>query len=495
MDSSRKPGGITADPSCPPAPPAPAPRRHGHAGMDLTTGPLGRTLLVFSLPIVLQMSIQPLFGIVDRIFIGHLGPEAFNAVTNAGVLMMLVINLSAGLANGVTSYVARLVGKGDYREADNAAVHSMIIMLLFSALFIAVFYPFDRAFFRMLGMQPGALELAHQFIEVIVIGNLTIMFSLVGANVLRGEGDSRTPLTLAIISVGVNVVIAPVLIFNPEDSLFGFRPGWLGMGVAGGSWATVIGRGVGCALLIAYLLRGRNVWTFTLKNFRWDPRHIVEILRVGLPMLLVNLTSTLASLVFLRVLNENPTAVVAYGIGTQLDMIAILPMIGLAMGVVSMVGQNFGAGRLERARRASWLGGVYAAGFSGVMGIAAIAFPDFWVGLFDPTGDPEIRRLSVQYIYIVGLSYAFVAQVFVLGGAFQGLGKGMPSLITTVTRFILVAIPLVIILSPKIGPSGAFIAAAASHVVGGLMAIVWLAIEFRRIRRKEEQKCAVDVNG
>ena len=369
----------------------------------------------------------------------------------------------------------------------------MLVMLVFSIAFIAVFYPFDRAFFQMLGMQPGPLELAHQFIKVIVLGNITIMFSLVGANVLRGEGDSRTPLTLAVVSVAVNVVVAPVLIFRPEDALFGFHPGWLGMGVSGGSWATVIGRGVGCILLIAYLLRGRNVWTFTLKNFRWTPRHLVEILRVGLPMLLVNLTTTLAALVFLRVLNSAPLAVVAYGIGTQLDMIAILPMIGLTVGMVAMVGQNYGAGRLDRARRASWLGGVYAAGFSGVMGVAAIAFPDFWVGLFDPTGDPEIRRLSVQYIYIVGLSYAFVAQVFVLGGAFQGLGQGMPPLIITGVRFILVAIPLALVLSPEIGPTGAFIAVAASHMIGGVMAVAWLAVELHRVRRREEKRRASSV--
>ena len=452
--------------------------------MDLTSGSLGRTLIVFSLPIVAQMSIQPLYGIVDRIFIGHLGPDAFNAVTNAGVLMMMVINLSAGLANGVTSYVARLVGKGDYQEADNAAVHAMIIMLVFSALFILVFYPFDRAFFRMLGMQPGPLALAHDFIKIIVLGNLVIMFSLVGANVLRGEGDSRTPLIIAVASVLINVVIAPPLIFGPDDALFGLKLGYFGLGVKGGSLATVIARGIGCLLLVGYLLRGRNVWTFTLKNFHFNPRHLVEILRVGLPMLLVNFTSTLAALVFLRVLNADPLAVVAYGIGTQLDMLSILPMIGLTVGMVAIVGQNLGAGKLERARRAAWLGGLYAAAFSGAMGLLAILFPHFWVSLFDPTHNPEIQALSIRYIYIVAPSYAFVAQVFVLGGAFQGLGKGMPPLTITVTRFIVVAIPLVLILAPAIGPTGAFIASTASHVVGGVMAIVWLALLFRKIKRK-----------
>jgi Na+-driven multidrug efflux pump len=201
-------------------------------------------------------------------------------------------------------------------------------------------------------------------------------------------------------------------------------------------------------------------------------------------MLLVNLVGTLAALVFLRVLNSYPLAVVAYGIGVQLDMVAVMPMIGLTVGMVAMVGQNFGAGRLDRARRAAWLGGVYAAIFSGAMGIVAIIFPDFWVALFDPTHNPEIRKLSIEYIYIVGLTYAFVAQVFVLGGAFQGLGKGMPSLTITITRFVVVAIPLALILSAAMGPVGAFIAAAASHMVGGIMAIVWLAIEFRRIKRQ-----------
>lgn len=474
-------------PASGPGNPGPLPRGPGpHAGLDLTQGGIAKTLLIFSLPIVLQMSIQPLYGIVDRVFIGHLGPASFNAVTNAGVLMMLVINLSAGLANGVTSYVARLVGQGDLKEADNAAVHAMIIMLIFSALFILIFYPFDRALFRVLGVPPEVIPEAHNFIKVIILGNITIMFGLVGANVLRGEGDAITPLVIGVVTVGINLALAPVLIFKPEEHLFGYHPGHFGLGVMGGSLATVLSRGAGCAALIIYLLRGRNVWTFSLKNFHWHPRHLLEILRVGFPMLLVNLSAWVTSLVYLWVLNKDPNAVVAFGIGVQLDMLAVLPMIGLSIAVVAMVGQNYGAGKLDRAERAAWIGALYAGGFSGLMGLSAILFPSAWISLFNPGGNAEITRLSTQYIYIVGLTYAFVAQAFVLGAAFQGLGKGMPPLIITVTRLILVSIPILLILPRYLGPAGAFAANATSQTVGGVMAIIWISLEFRNRRRKTQ---------
>lgn len=451
--------------------------------MDLTTGNIARVLIIFSLPIVLQFSLQPLYGVIDRIFIAQLGHEAFKAVINASVIQALVIMLSAGLANGVTSYVARLVGRGELAEADNAATHAMIIMVIFSALFILVFYPFEGQFLRMLGVTPELMGRAHDFIKVITLGNVTIMFTLVGSNVLRGEGDSRTPLIISVVTVVINLVIAPLLIFGPGDELFGLKLGWLGLDVMGGSLATVISRGLGCLMLIGYLLTGRSVWTFTLKNFRWCPRHMVEILRVGLPMLFVNLSSWIASLVFLRVLNPHHGAVEAFGMGTQLDMLAVLPMIGLMLGVVAMVGQNYGAGNINRARRSAWTGALYAVVFSGLMGAVFIIFPDFFVSLFNKEGDPGIRMLSLRYIYIVGPSYLFVALVFVLGGAFQGLGKGMPPLVMTVTRFIVISIPIAVVLTRIIGPTGAWIAAAASHVAGGLIAVVWMSIEFRRRER------------
>jgi putative MATE family efflux protein len=450
--------------------------------MDLTKGSIPKVLLLFSLPIVAQMSIQPLFGVIDRIFIAQISADAFNAVINASVFQMLVIMLAAGLANGVTSYVARLVGAGDLSEADNAAWHAMIIMVAFSALTIAVFYGVERPFFGMLGLKPELFGRAHSFIQVIVLGNVTIMFTLIGANILRGEGNSVTPLLIAVVTVGLNLVLAPLLIFGPEDELFGLRVGWLGLDVFGGGLATVISRGAGCVILIAYLLLGRSVWSFSLRNFRWNPRHIAEILRVGLPMLLVNLSSWIASIVFLRVLNKHPGAVEAFGMGTQLDMLAVLPMIGLMLGVIGMVGQNFGAGNLARAERTAWAGGVYAALFALAMAFLYMIFPGFWVSLFNKGGDPEIMRLGRNFIFIVSLTYPFASLVFVLGGAFQGLGKGLPPLIITATRFILVAIPIVLILPRYIGPDGAWWATAASHVLGGIMAIVWIKAEFGRRR-------------
>jgi len=461
------------------------PGRRG-SGMDLTTGKISKVLLIFSLPIIGQMSIQPLFQVMDRIFIGQIGPEAFKAVTNAAVLQMLVIMLSAGIANGVTSYVSRLVGSGDYAEADNAANHAILLILGISVLYIALAYPFDRAFFAMLELEPALIGQAHDYIKVIILGNITIMFSLIGANILRGEGNSTTPFWLAFIAIAINLVLDPLLMFGPEDSVFGFHIGWLGMGVMGASTATVIGRGVSVVLLILYLLKGKSIWTFSLKNFHWNPQHIVEILRVGFPMLLVNLCVWIANIVFLRILNPIRGAAVAYGMGIQFDMLAILPMIGLMLGVVSMVGQNYGAGDLDRARRSAWIGSIYGALFSLGIGIIYILFPDFWVSLFNKEGDPVIQQLGREYIYIVGLTYTFVSQVFVLGGAFQGLGKGMPPLIITAVRFLAVAIPLTIILTRYMGATGAWIAIAASHVVGGIFAIAWIAIEFRKRKKQAE---------
>ncbi len=464
----------------------PQARPAGLGGMDLTQGNVARVLFIFSLPVILQMSIQPLFSVMDRIFISQISAEAFAAVTNASTLQMFIILLAAGLANGVTSYISRLVGAGDYAEADNAAQHAIILMIVASALVMAIFLPLEEYFFRGLGVSEELMPYAKEYIRVILVGNITIMFTLIGANILRGEGNSNTPFVIALVTVLINLVLDPILMFGPEDEIFGMRLGWLGLSVRGAAWATIISRVVGCLMLIGYLMLGKTVWTFSLKNFHWHPHHFVEILRVGLPMLMVNLISWLASLVFLKVLNPFDGAIVAFGMGIQMDALAVLPMIGLMLGVISMVGQNYGAGKIERAESSALVGGVFAALFSGLMGIIFFMFPDFWVGLFNRANDPVVQELGKSFIYIVAFTYILVSQVFVLGGAFQGLGMGLPPLIITVTRFLLVAVPITVILPRYIGPVGAWIGIAGSHCVGGIMAIIWLILEFRKRRGMSE---------
>jgi len=123
------------------------------------------------------------------------------------------------------------------------------------------------------------------------------------------------------------------------------------------------------------------------------------------------------------------------------------------------------------------------------VGLVFILFPDFWIGLFNKSSDPVVYELGRSFIMIVSMTYILVSQVFVLGGAFQGLGKGLPPLIMTIARFILVAVPMVVILPRYIGPSGAWIAIAGSHCVGGLIAIVWLIVEFRKQERMQVDLC------
>lgn len=459
----------------------------GRHGMDLTKGPIFRTLIVFSLPIVLQFSIQPLFGFMDSIFIARIDPKAFAAVTNAGLLQMLVIMLAAGLANGVNSYISRLVGAGDLEEADNAANHAIMLMLVFSLGALALGLPFDREFFRALNVEEELMPRAHQYVKIILIGNVTIMFTLVGANILRGEGNSVVPLIIASLSLALNLVLDPLLIFGADDEVFGLSIGYFGMDVSGAALATVISRGLGCALLIGYLLRGKSVWTFSFKNFKFNPTHFVEILRVGFPMLLVNFTAWTKNIVFFRLLNKEPDAMVAMGMGMRLDMVAVLPMIGLMLGVLSMVGQNYGAGDIGRARRSAWAGVSIVAGFSALVYVLLLIFPSEFVSLFNKTGDPHIQELGENYIFIVGPTYLFVGAAFVLNGAFQGLGKGFPPLVITGTRFLLVAIPLALILYPLMGANGAWIAVASAHIVGGVFAFIWVMIEFRRRERMAQE--------
>ena len=183
------------------------------AGQDLTQGPVARTLLRFSLPIVLQMSIQPLYGTIDSIFIGHISKQAMAGVTLANSLVFLTIALSAALGAGTTSYLARLIGSGQREEAGNAAHHSILLMVFATGLIVLAFAPLAARFFRLLGADSAILPLSLRYARPLLYGSIFILFNMMGAGILRAEGNSRTPLTIAIVTVISNLVLAPPLIF------------------------------------------------------------------------------------------------------------------------------------------------------------------------------------------------------------------------------------------------------------------------------------------
>ena len=462
--------------SVPPPPRAPGP------GQDLTQGPIAATLLWFSLPIVLQMSIQPLYGAIDNIFIGHISKQAMAGVTLAGSLVFLTIALSAALGSGSTSYIARLSGAGQRAEADNAAHHSLILMLVATGLLILVLVPQAELFFRLLGADPVILPLALSYALPLLYGSIFILFNMMGAAILRAEGNSRTPLTIAVVTVLGNLVLAPPLIFaRGQEVIWGLKLGYFGLGVFGAALATLIARVMGCLMLLVYVAQGNSVWTLSWKNFHWRPRHFLEILRVGAPQMVVGLTGAAVILTFMRLLTRfGVEAVAVYGVGAQLDSLAILPMFGLMIGMIGMVGQNLGAGRLDRVKRAVWVASLITAGFTGVMGAVFILVPHFWIGLFNR--DPQILQLGESYLRIVSFTYIPVGVAFVIGGAFQGLGKGMPWLWITIIRFLGVSIPLALILSPSLGATGAWVAIASAHVVAGILSVLWILREFRHPR-------------
>ena len=450
------------------------------AGQDLTQGPIARTLLWFSLPIVLQMSIQPLYGTIDSIFIGHVSKQSMAAVTLANSLVFLTIALSAALGSGSTSYIARLIGAGQHEEADNAAHHSILLMILATGLIVLSLAPQAARILRLLGADPAILPLSLHYALPLLYGSIFILFNMMGAGILRAEGNSRTPLTIAIVTVLTNLVLAPPLIFaRGQEVIWGLKIGFFGLGIFGAALATLLARVMGCFMLLQFIGRGRSVWSLSWKNFRWHPRHFLEILRVGAPQMVVLLTSAAVSMTYMRVLTRfGVEAVAVYGVGAQLDGLAILPMFGLMIGMIGMVGQNLGAGRLDRVKRAAWVACLLTALFTGLMGAVFILFPKFWIGMFNQ--DPKILELGRNYLHIVSFTYIPVGVAFVLGGTFQGLGKGMPWLWITLVRFLGVSIPLALILSPHLGPLGAWIGIASAHVAAGILSVFWIWLEFRQ---------------
>lgn len=419
-------------------------------------------------------------NIYDGVLAGRLGIHESMAVLNYGFpFFYLIFAVLNGLSTGATSILARMLGAGEDARAEGALSQVAWINLgiVFGALLL---YPVLLPWY--LGVQnapPEAAALTWKYLNALYLGFPFTALALVWGAGLRAEGNTRTLMNGMMLGTLSNVLAAPFLIFD------GFRfagldlPGF-GLGVTGAGLATSLG-GVLMSLYIgsAYF-RGRTRIAFRWRA-RWADRSgAVETVRVGLPSILSQglIGVNLAIMTHLAA-RFGEHAVAAVGIGLRLDIISVFPSLALMVAVLSFTGQNFGAGRYDRMRAGIRTGLLCAAISLLAVGLLVNVLRGPIIGLFDPT--PETAASALHFLGAITLGYAFVGMSIVASGAFQGLGRGMPFLILTVLRLVLVSAPAAWYLSVHAGEKAFHYAPLISSVFTGTVAVVWIFAATRRL--------------
>ena len=442
-----------------------------------------KALWSLAIPIMAGMGIQTFYNIVDMIFIGQLGGEAITGIAFNMPLFFLALGLTMGLGTGVTSSIARLIGKGDKSGADNCAEHA-IALAFFISLFLSVIIILlgERILF-IFGASGTILSLAWDYLQVMCIGIPFMVFSGFFRSILAGEGDMKLPMMVAGLGTILNIILDPIFIFDLDN----FGGIGLGMGIKGAALATVISQSIVFSIFIYMLFVKEHAYiTFRIKDFSPSKAIIWDIIKVGLPASLSMIVMAVGQGVFNRILIYfSADTVAAYQVAGRIDMLVFLPIFSIAASLTTLIGMFYGAKKYEALRYTVKYGIISAFIITVIMSILLYIFAHNVIGFF--TSDETIINVAVTFLRLFAFVYPLIAVGITTGRVLQGLGKGLPVLVITIIRVLGVSAPLALVFIFKMGKPVEWVwyAMMISTGVAFVIACYWLFISMRELNRKE----------
>jgi putative MATE family efflux protein len=432
---------------------------------DFTSAPINRALGLLAIPMMLEMAMEAVFAVVDIAFVSRLGTNAIAAVGLTEALITVLYSLAIGLGMGVTAMISRRVGAGDPTAAAYVMGQAIWVGVVVSMIIgsLGVIYAADLL--RMMGASADVVEEGKGFTAMLLGGNASILFLFLLNAGFRGAGDAPVALRSLTLANGLNILLDPCFIFGlgpfPE------------MGVTGAAVATTIGRGVGVLYLFWYLFAGRGRLRFQLQNLTIVPDLIVRMIRISAGGIAQFLIATSSWIVIIRVVALYGSApIAAYTIAIRLVEFVFLPAWGLGNAAATLVGQNLGAARPDRAEQSVWVASRYNTIFMTALGLVFIVFAPQIVGLF--TSDEEILRYGVNCLRIMGLGYPMYAVGMIIIQALNGAGDTRTPSFLNFLVFWLLQIPLAYWLATSVGmgPNGIFTAIVVSESALTILAVL-----------------------
>lgn len=396
-----------------------------------TVEPISRALLRLALPILASQALRIAYQWVDALWVRGLGVDATAAVTTSVFVVWWIFSLNDVIAIGAVAYVSQLLGGRERQRAGWAAYKALRTSAIFG-LFVAVAgLFFSRTVYGWMGSTPHVVEQGTRYLSVVLAGAPFFMVSLTSEGILRAAGDSRTPLLVDVGAVTLNALLSPLLIYGPGP--------FPRLGVAGAAWATVIAQIVMAIAYMTLALRGHRAFPFARRAE--GPRvRLASMARVGAPAALIGMLFSVVYICFASSASRFGAASMAIvGIANRVESIAYLIAVAIGIAGATLVGQNLGAGRPDRAERAIRTGIRWNLAVSAVLTVVMLVLPKVFLTLF--TADPEVYRLGVPYLRILAACLIFNGVEIVIAEAVMGSGH-TAAISTIFCTFSLLRLPL-----------------------------------------------------
>jgi putative MATE family efflux protein len=428
---------------------------------DLTTGKIGLSIFKFAVPMLIGQMFQQLYTFVDQIIVGNfLGKEALAAVGASFPIIFTLIALVIGVASGGMVVISQFFGAKDFRMVKRA-IDTIFIMLFAAAIILtAIGFPFIEQIFRLMQLPEELMDMGVSYLSIYV-GGLILFFGYNGiASILRGLGDSITPLYFLILATILNIVL---------DLLFIVVLGW---GVAGAAWATLIAQGAAFFIAAIYLNKTHPLIKFNFRDFAFDRKILRDSLRIGLPTGLQHTFVALGMMALMGIVNTFGTNVTAaYTAAGRLDSLAIIPAMVFAQALSTYVGQNMGAGKIERVNRGLWTTLFMSSVVSIFMTLIVIVFKYPLMAWF--TKDAEVIRIGGDYLTIVTSFYLIFTTMFIFGSVMRGAGDTLIPMFITLLSLWVIRIPAAYFLSQKFGDTGIWWSIPIGWSMGMILTLIY----------------------
>lgn len=444
--------------------------------IEMITGDPKKAIVNLAIPMMLSMLLIMFYNLADSIWVAGLGADALAAIGFITPLFMVLVGLGNGIGSGANSLIARYIGSKDYDQANNAGLHGILLSVIVSLIFTVLIEIFMEPILVAMGAGK-TIGLAMNY-SYIIFGFLFIfVYSGVASAIFRAEGDMRRATIAIAVTAIMNIILDPIFIYV------------LNMGISGAAWATVISATLSCIIMSYWMWGKKDLFLdMSLKNFNYQSSIIIDTLQVAIPSTLETIIFSILAITInsMLVILDGTTAVAVYTASMRIVQLAMIPLIGIGTAVLTVAGVSYGASNGNNLKIAHSYSIKLGFAISIIIGIVMYIFSSYLAAIFSYTEasaalSPEIAAaISVLSLFVLAIPHGIMSSMM-----FQGVGKGIYSLIITLLRSLILEILFAYLFGFVfgLGVIGIYAGLIVGCFVGGTLGYIWAKIFIQKFNK------------
>ncbi|MBG9374761.1 MATE family efflux transporter [Panacibacter sp. DH6] len=440
----------------------------GDEQMDYTSGSIRKAVFMLAIPMIIEMSMESVFALVDLFFVGHLhnSQHTLQTVSLTESVLSIMYALAIGISMAATAVVARRIGEKNPDAAATAGVQAIWLSLILTAIISVAGFIYAADILRLMGAEPETIAMGTTYTRIMMGGSIVIMLLFLINGIFRGAGDASMAMKSLMIANCCNIVLCPLLI-NGLGPIPAF-------GLNGAAMATTIGRGIGVVYQLYHLFKGAGVIKIHRKNIKMEWPVIRSLVNIASPGTFQFIIGSCSWILLARLVAEtgHSTASAGYQTAIRVVIFFILPAWGLSNASATLVGQNLGAKQPDRAQESVLKTAKYSGVFMGIVSLIFLLGAEPILGIF--TNDVVVKEIAAEALRIITAGYIFYGVGMVIVSSFNGAGDTWTPTWINLFGFWLFQIPLAYLLAQyfKMGPTGVFIAIPVAETLMAVAAFI-----------------------